>query len=676
MEDSLFSKRLQELQDEINFHNYRYYVLDDPVISDLEYDQLMKELKSLEAIHPDRISPDSPSQRLGNQVSDRFSKIDHPRPILSLANSFDEKTVMEWFERINKLDDRVSKSKFVLEPKIDGLTVVLHYQNGIFVKGATRGDGVTGEDITSNLRTIKSIPLKIPVDPNSSLPLDYLVVRGEVFIEKKDFEELNRKLTGAGEKTYQNPRNTAAGSLRQLDPSITAARTLKILCYSIVASNITLPASQWGKLELLKRLGFPIPDNAELLDSISAVLQNLQNWSDKRESIPYEVDGVVIKLDNLQLSEDLGVVGNDPRGSIAYKFPAREVTTRLNDIGVNVGRTGVLTPLAILEPIEVGGVIVRQATLHNFDYIAEKDIRIGDRVLIKRAGDVIPYVIGPIIDLRDDSQRRYIPPENCPACGEVVENLNEEVAMYCVNAACPAQLIRNLEHFVSRGAMDIEGLGIKIVDQLVNSGAIHDAADLYSLSKLDLLKIEGFADKKAENLIGAIQESKNQSLSKFIFALGIKGVGEVLSGDLAKHYGNLDMLRNSSIIEIQKMEGVGPNIARSIADWFLLQSNRELLCKFKEHGIWPVINSAGFSEEILPLKGITFVITGTLEGLSREEAKEIIEQNGGRVSESISKKTDYLLVGDDPGSKLEKASKLRIAIINKQSLLKLLSTND
>jgi len=676
MEDSLFSKKLKELQDEINFHNYRYYVLDDPVISDLEYDQLMKEFKSLEALHPDRISPDSPSQRLGNQVSDRFSKIDHPRPILSLANSFDEKSIIEWFERICKLDDRVSNSKFVLEPKIDGLTVVLHYQNGIFLKGATRGDGVTGEDITSNLRTIKSIPLKIPIDLKRSLPPDYLVVRGEVFIEKKDFEELNRKLAGAGEKTYQNPRNTAAGSLRQLDPSITASRPLKILCYSIVVSNPALPASQWAILKLLKQLGFPIPDNAEPIDSISDVLQNLQNWIEKRETIHYEIDGVVIKLDDLQLSEDLGVVGNDPRGSIAYKFPAHEVTTRLNDIGVNVGRTGVLTPFAILEPVEVGGVIVRQATLHNFDFIAEKDIRIGDRVLIKRAGDVIPYVIGPIKDLRDDSQRRYIPPENCPACGEAVEHLDEEVARYCVNAACPAQLIRNLEHFVSRGAMDIDGLGIKIVEQMVNSGMIHDATDLYSLSRSVLLNIEGFAEKKAENLLEAIQDSKNRNLSKFIFAIGIKGVGEALSADLAKRYGNLDMLQNSSKAEIQKMDGVGLNTAQSIEDWFLLQANRELLRKFKEHGIWPEMNSTAFRKEVLPLKGKTFVITGTFEGLTREDAKEIIEQNGGKVSESISKKTDYLLLGDNPGSKLEKANKMRVAIIDKQLFLKLLSTNE
>jgi DNA ligase (NAD+) len=676
MEHNQSTNRIEELRNTINYHNYRYYVLDDPVISDQEFDLLMRELKALEEKNPDVISPDSPTQRLGNQIADRFIKTNHPKPILSLANSFDEKDICDWYERISRLDNRVKLSKFILEPKIDGLTVVLHYQDGILIKGATRGDGITGEDITSNLKTVKTIPLKIPVDPLGTPPPPYLVVRGEVFIEKADFEKLNRKLEDAGEKTYQNPRNTAAGSLRQLDPTLTATRPLKILCYSIVVTENEYPKTQWESLGTLRRLGFPVPESARRLNSIEEVIQDLKTWAENRESLPFEVDGVVIKLDDLLVAEDLGIVGKDPRGAIAFKFPAREVTTTLNNIGVNVGRTGVLTPFAILEPVEVGGVIIKQATLHNFNYIREKDIRIGDRVLIKRAGDVIPYVIGPIKDLRNNNQEIYIPPELCPTCGEVVENLEGEVAWYCVNAACPAQLVRNVEHFVSRSAMDIDGLGIKIVEQLVNSGAIQDAADLYTLTNHDLLNLDGFAEKKAENLLKAIGESKNRNLSRFIFSLGIKGVGEVLSTELAIRYRNLDNLSNSKFEDIQEMEGVGPNIAQAIVDWFERARNRVVLEKFKQQGIWPISEGASSVSEELPLFGKTFVITGTLEGMTREEAKTLIERAGGKVVDSVNKKTDYLVLGENPGSKYEKGKEMRIAIIDKQLLLDLSLTHD
>lgn len=676
MEQNLSTNRIEELRNTINYHNYRYYVLDDPLISDQEFDLMMRELKTLEEINPDEITPDSPTQRLGPQIADRFTKTDHPKPILSLANSFNEYDIYAWYERICRLDDRVKQSKFILEPKIDGLTVVLHYKNGILVKGATRGDGVTGEDITSNLKTVKTVPLKIPIDQLGPLSPPYLVVRGEVFIEKTDFEKLNHKLKQAGEKTYQNPRNTAAGSLRQLDPALTADRPLKILCYSIVVTDYKSPVTQWGSLELLRRLGFPVPESARRLNTIEEVLQDLKTWAENRESLPFEVDGVVIKLDDLLVAEDLGIVGKDPRGAIAFKFPAKEVTTTLNNIGVNVGRTGVLTPFAILEPVEVGGVIVKQATLHNFDYIKEKDIRIGDRVLIKRAGDVIPYVIGPIKDLRKNNQEIYIPPEICPTCGEVVEHLEGEVAWYCVSTACPAQLVRNVEHFVSRSAMDIDGMGIKIVEQLVNSGAIRDAADLYSLTEHDLLNLEGFANKKAENLLNSIEESKNRNLARFIYALGIKGVGQVLSTELANRYRNLDKLSNSSFAEFQGLEGVGPNIAQAIVDWFERERNRVVLEKFKQQGIWPINQEDGSVSGELPLSGKTFVITGTLEGMSREDAKAMIEKAGGKVNDSVSKKTDYLVLGENPGSNYEKAINMRIAIINQQTLLKISSKND
>jgi DNA ligase (NAD+) len=672
MNDTSIQQRLEHLKQEINKHNYRYYVLDDPLISDLEYDRFMKELKEIESRHPELVTSDSPTQRLINQVADKFIKTEQPKPILSLANSFSDKDILDWNERIARIDAGVRKTRFVMEPKIDGLTVILHYEKGVFVKGATRGDGLIGEDITANLRTIKTIPLRISMNfSNVSIP-ERLVVRGEVFIEKKDFEKLNKQLEESGEKTYQNPRNTAAGSLRQLDPRLTSERPLKILCYSIVDSSEVEAQTQWGVLRKLKEFGFPVPDQAILKETIQQVIDDLGRWADTRDSLPYEVDGVVIKIDDLELSEALGVVGKDPRGSIAYKFPAREVTTKLNDIGVNVGRTGVLTPFAILEPVEVGGVIVKQATLHNFDYIKEKDIRVGDRILLKRAGDVIPYVIGPISDLRTGDEKIFEIPDKCPACGESVENFQGEVAWYCVNSACPAQLIRNIEHFVSRSAMDIEGLGIKIVEQLTQAKMVSDAADLYTLEKNDLLKLEGFAEKKADNLISAIATSKDKSLSRFLFALGIKGVGEVLAADLAKRYQNLDTISKLAIDKIQETEGVGPNIAFAIVEWFKAEKNQNLLTKFRECDIWPHEVAEIYSQGAKALAGKTFVITGTIEGFTRDDVKTIIENAGGKVTESVSQKTDYLVLGENPGSKIEKAKEMRIAIIDINILQNLL----
>ncbi|MEW6287445.1 MAG: NAD-dependent DNA ligase LigA, partial [Chloroflexota bacterium] len=496
--DSLRS-RYEELKVQINFHNYRYHVLDAPVISDAEFDRLLSELKRIEAEHPDWVTPDSPTQRAGAKPADRFEKVRHPAPILSLANAFGAEDARAWFERIRKIDDRVERAKFVVEPKIDGLSVVLHYRDGVFVQGATRGDGEVGEDITANLRTVKAIPLKIPVESKEFSVISkqlsvggvpkYLVVRGEAFIPIQEFEELNRRLEEAGEKTYLNPRNTAAGSLRQLDPALTASRPITLLVYQIVhAEGGTVPTSQWEILQYLKALGFPVTDVAKRFDTLEEAIAYAETWDKRRDDLPYEADGMVIKIDDLTLAAELGFVGKDPRGAIAFKFPAREVTTTLKEIGVAVGRTGVLTPYAVLEPVEIGGVIVERATLHNFDYIAEKDIRVGDRVLVKRAGEVIPYVIGPVTEARTGREKPYKPPQTCPACGQPVEHFEGEVAWYCVNAACPAQLIRNVEHFVSRGAMDIVGMGIKIVEKLIEAGKVKDVADLYTLTREDILE--------------------------------------------------------------------------------------------------------------------------------------------------------------------------------------------
>lgn len=669
-------QRLEDLRQEINYHNYQYHVLDAPVISDYEFDRLLNELKSLEAKYPELITADSPTQRIGGEPMDRFTKVDHPAPILSLGNAFEAKDVRDWYQRLLRLDERVNQADFIVEPKIDGLTVVLHYQNGKFDLGATRGNGEEGEEITANLRTIKSIPLSIPLKPDGPKPPDYLVVRGEAFMTISDFEALNKRLKEAGEKTYQNPRNTAAGSLRQLDPKLTASRPLRVLVYSIVTSSAAIPQTQEEILEYLKIMGFPVAKYIKHCENIEDAIDWCESWFDRRDEFPFEVDGMVIKINDLRLAADLGVVGKDPRGAIAFKFPAQIVTTRLIDIGVNVGRTGVLTPYAILEPVNIGGVIVKQATLHNFDYIWDKDIRIGDRVYVKRAGDVIPYVIGPLAENRSGEERIYQPPANCPACGEPVENLPGEVAWYCVNSACPEQLIRNVEHFVSRGAMDIVGLGIKIVEQLVQEGLIHDVADLYNLQKENLMGLEGFAEKKAENLVAAIDSSRSQSLPRLISALGIRGVGQVMAADLADHYRDLDHLAQASRSELETIEGVGPNISLAIVDWFNRSGNQEIIRKLRSEGVWPVSPDQKGSSVSNKLGGMTFVITGTLTDWSRDQVKEFIQSHGGTVTNSVSGKTSYLVVGENPGSKLAKAEKLGIAIIDADGLRSLSADSD
>ncbi|MEZ0396061.1 MAG: NAD-dependent DNA ligase LigA [Anaerolineales bacterium] len=700
MDENALRQRYEQLKQEIHFHNYRYHVLDAPVISDAEFDRLMAELRRIEAEHPDWVTPDSPSQRAGAAASEKFEKVRHPRPILSLANAFGAEEARAWFERIRKLDGRVEKAAFVVEPKIDGLSVVLHYRDGVFVQGATRGDGEVGEDITANLRTVRAIPLKIPVEGQklnaprlSDLPLfsndrpaifdfrlpSHLVVRGEVFITVRDFDELNRRLQEAGEKTYLNPRNTAAGSLRQLDPAVTASRPLTLLVYQVVyAEGGEVPATQWELLQWLGALGFPVTDAARRFESLEEALAYVQSWEHRRDELPYEADGMVIKLDDLRLAEALGFVGKDPRGAIAFKFPAREVTTQLLAIEVEVGRTGVLTPRAVLEPVEIGGVIVRNATLHNFDYIAEKDIRVGDRVLVKRAGEVIPYVIGPVPEVRTGAEQPYQPPETCPACGQPVEHFEGEVAWYCVNAACPAQLVRNVEHFVSKGAMDISGLGIKIVEKLIETGLVKDVADIYYLTRQGILEAVTKKDRKSEkeppgkiadNLLAAIADSKRQPLPRLLAALGIRGVGEVVARDLARAFGSLDALAAASAEQLQMVEGIGPNIAAAIVDWFGREQNQKVLAKLKAAGVWPTGQpSAAGGPPSGPLSGLTFVVTGTLAGFSREGVKEFIEAHGGKVTDSVSKNTDYLVLGENPGSKLQKAQALGVKIIGEEEL--------
>ena len=675
--------RYEELKQQIHSHNYRYHVLDAPVISDLEFDRLLNELKQIEADHPDWVTSDSPTLRAGAKPADRFVKVQHPAPILSLGNAFGADDARGWFERVKRIDDRVERAKFVVEPKIDGLSVVLHYRDGVFVQGATRGNGEIGEDITANLRTVRSIPLRIPVDEKGPKPPKYLVIRGEAFMPIKEFEKLNRKRAEEGKPTYLNPRNTAAGSLRVLDPAETASRVLTLLVYQIVHyEGGKIPASQWELLEYLKALGFPITDIARRFDDFEDAIAYTESWYKKRDELPYEADGMVIKIDNLNLAKDLGFVGKDPRGAIAFKFPAREVTTTLQDIKINVGRTGVLIPNAVLEAVEIGGVVVERATLHNFDYITEKDIRIGDRVLVKRAGEVIPYVIGPVVDARTGKEKKYKLPTNCPSCGQAVERLDDEVAFYCVNAACPAQLLRNVEHFVSRGAMDIVGMGTRIVAKLIETGKVKDVADIYYLKSADILEAVTKKERKtekeppgkiAENLLGSIETSKSRSLARLITALGIRGAGEVSATDLASHYTDLETLSKASAEQLQEIAGIGPSVAESVAEWFSRPVNKNVIKKLKAAGVWPQggvsANAKSRASDVFEDK--TFVITGTLPTFSRDDAKEFIESHGGKVTDNVSKKTSYLVLGEAPGSKYEKAKSLGVKIIGEDELRKL-----
>jgi DNA ligase (NAD+) len=665
---------IERLRREIEAHNHAYYVLNAPTISDYEWDKLLRQLQALEAEHPDLITIDSPTQRIAVEPAEGFQRIAHPAPILSLANAYSDEEVIAWLDRIKKLDDRVTDADFVVEPKFDGLTVVLHYENGIFQLGATRGDGETGEDISSNLKTIRSLPLRIPVQDGDVDPPRRLVVRGEALIFLKDFDELNRKLNEAGERTYVNPRNTASGALRQLNPALTASRPIRLMCYDIIQSDGNVPTRQREVTTYLKKLGFPVPEDIVYATDIGGVLKAYQNWIVKRESLPYELDGIVIKLNDLQLSRDLGVVGKDPRGALAYKFPAQIVTTQLNDIGLNVGRTGVITPYAILEAVEVGGVTVRQATLHNFDFIKDKDIRIGDRVLLKRAGDVIPYVIGPVLEARTGTEAVYKLPKYCPSCNEPLEVSDTEVALYCANSSCPSQIIRNIEHFASRSAMDIEGMGIKIAEQLVEGDLVKDIADLYSLTLDDLLTLEGFAEKRAQNLLNAIDRSRSQSLNRLIIGLGIRNVGETVATDLARQFGSIERLARASITDLEGIEGIGIIVAQTILDWFQNPSNVKVLDKIHATGVSTEMTEHEDPSRPMPLRGLSFVITGTLSGMSRGEAKELIQVSGGRVVGSVSRKTDYLVAGDSPGSKFQKANDLGVEVISEAELHELIAS--
>jgi DNA ligase (NAD+) len=666
-------QRVEALRDEIRYHNYRYYVLNDPVVSDAEYDRLLDELRRLEAEYPELVTPDSPTQRVGAPPQEAFERVPHPAPILSLDNAFGADEVRAWLERISKLLPPDTALDFVVEPKIDGLTVVLHYRDGAFAMGATRGDGEMGEDITPNLRTIHALPLRVPTRSDGPPAPSYLVVRGEAFMALRDFEAFNQSQEERGERTFANPRNAAAGSLRQLDSSVTAQRPLSLLCYAIVAweGETAPPATQWETLRYLKALGFPVDQHSARFDTLEEAITYCEAFTDKRDTLPFEADGMVIKVDDLAVAEALGVVGRAPRGAVAFKFPAREETTQLLDIRVNVGRVGTLTPYAVLEPVEIGGVTVSKATLHNFDYIAERDIRVGDRVIVKRAGDVIPQIVGPVVGARSGDERIYHPPDRCPVCGEPVESEPDEVAVYCINASCPAQLYRRVVHFAYRGAMDIETLGEKTAELLVQEGLVHDVADLYRLTREDLLGLEGFADKKADNLLAAIEASKDRSLSRLLTGLGIRHVGGIVAETLARRFGSIDALAAATREELETVEGIGPRIAEAVVDWFERPGHRLMVERLRRAGVRMTADEP-VEQGPRPLDGLTFVITGTLSR-PRQEIAEMIERHGGRVTGSVSSNTSYLIVGQNPGgSKYRKAQELGTPMLDEGQLVEMM----
>ncbi|MFO7664313.1 MAG: NAD-dependent DNA ligase LigA [Chloroflexota bacterium] len=667
-------ERVKQLRAEIDFHSYRYHVLDSPVISDAEYDALYQELLDLEAQDPELVTPNSPTQRAGAPPSEVFTKVAHPRPILSLMNAFNADELRAWRTRIGRLLPQETHLEYVVEPKLDGLTVVLTYRNGQFVQGATRGNGEIGEDVTVNLRTLRVLPKRIPVDPQSRLNTPgYLVVRGKVFFPLDKFERLNEARAAAGEPLYMNPRNTAAGSLRQLDPAKTAERPLRLYCYEVVISEDTdIPVNQWDRLTYLRDLGFPVSGDNQLCRSLDEVIEVYESWLTRRNNINYEVDGVVVKIDDRKLADSLGFVGKDPRGSLALKFPAQEKSTRLIDVQVNVGRTGILAPAAVLDPVEIGGVIVRNATLHNYDEIERKDIRIGDRVLVKRAGDVIPYVVGPITDVRDGSERPITRPAHCPVCGESAVSLPGEVAIYCDNVACPAQIIRRVEYFVSRGAMDIQSFGTQTSVLLFEQGLIHDVADIYYLDREDLLNLEGYKAKKVDNLLAGVEASKTQPPERLLTALGIRFVGSVGSSLLIRSLGSIDAVSKATVEQLEAIEGVGPQTALSVVTWFMNDRNRQVVEKLRAAGLRFTGDENQEQELLKLLDGVTFVITGTLPNLSREEATLLIEKVGGKVTGSVNRKTDYLVAGEAAGSKLAKAQELTVPIIDEAALLEMI----
>lgn len=662
-------RRIEALRREIREHNYRYYVLDDPSVPDAEYDRLMRELETLEAAHPELVTPDSPTQRVGAEPADRFGEVRHVIPMLSLANAFSEDDLNAFYKRIRDRLGTDDDIEFAAEPKLDGLAVSLLYEDGKLVRGATRGDGVTGEDITQNIRTIKTIPLALHGEDWPQV----LEVRGEVYMPRKGFEALNARARERGEKTFVNPRNAAAGSLRQLDPRITAERPLAMFCYGVgKVEGAALPDRQSAILERLQDWGLRVCPERDVVTGPAGCLDYYRRIGAQRDRLPYEIDGVVYKVNRIDLQEDLGFVSRAPRWAIAHKFPAQEEITLLRDVEFQVGRTGALTPVARLEPVFVGGVTVSNATLHNMDEIERKDVHIGDTVIVRRAGDVIPEVVGVVAERRPKDARPVRLPAVCPVCGsEVVRAEGEAVARCSGGLYCAAQRKEAIKHYASRRAMDIEGLGDKLVDQLVEAGLVDHVDDLYRLTPAQVASLERMGEKSAQNLIEAIDRSRQTTLERFIFALGIREVGEATARALALHFGDLAPLMQADEEALQQVPDVGPIVARHVVSFFHQPHNREVIDRLLAAGIeWEAIEVTPAGEQ--PLAGRTYVLTGTLESMTRDEAKARLMALGAKVSGSVSKKTTAVIAGAEAGSKLAKAESLGVEILSEEDLKALL----
>ena len=666
-------ERIKKLREEINYHNYLYYVLDQPVISDEEYDALMHELKELEEKYPETITPDSPTQRVGAPPSEKFATVEHTIPMLSIDDAFSDAEVREFDQRIKRflgmeLDRDVEYS---VEPKMDGLAVELVYENGLFVLGSTRGDGYRGEDVTANLRTIRSIPLRL-IERKVKAPAR-LEARGEVFMNKDDFEKLNEERKKSGEPPFANPRNAAAGSLRQLDPNVTASRPLDIFFYGIGVVEGHIFSTQWEILHTLKAWGLKVNPKIEKVKNIDGAIRYHQRMANIRPQLPYEIDGVVIKVNSLELQERLGTKARSPRWALAYKFEAAQAITRIVDIVLSVGRTGAVTPVAVMEPVRVGGVTVSRATLHNEDEIRKKDIRIGDWVIVRRAGDVIPEVVKPLKERRKGTEKKFVMPKTCPVCGSRLVRKPGEAVWRCPNPDCFPRLVRQITHFASKNAMDIDGLGEKVAEQLVSAGLVRNIADIYDLRLSDLLSLERFAEKSAQNLLDAIEASKKTTLSRFIYALGIRHVGEVTAQLLANHFRSVEKLAKATEKDLEAIEGIGPEVATSIVSWFRDKKNMELLRRLLNAGI--EFTDLKEEKKERPLEGKTFLFTGALSSMTRSEAGDRVKSLGGKVASAVSRKVDYVVVGENPGSKYQKAKELGLKIIDENEFLKLTQQN-
>ena len=666
MDKKRAKKEIGELTKVLEGHNYKYYVLDEPTLSDAEYDRLFRQLEELEADHPELVIPESPTQRVGAEPSKEFGSVKHTIPLLSLANAMDENELRDFDVSVKKILEFEGEVEYAAEPKLDGLAVELVYENGKFVSGSTRGDGVTGEDITTNLRTVKSIPLRLRAGITKIPSL--LEVRGEVFLSIKSFRELNEHQEVKGDKLFANPRNAAAGSLRQLDPKITASRPLSILCYGVGATEGFNSGNHWETLNRLKELGFPVTVHGKLCNGIEEAIEYFREMEKVRDKLEFEIDGIVLKVNDLSFQDRLGARARSPRWAIAGKFKPQQETTLIISISVQVGRTGALTPVAELEPVNVGGVIVKRATLHNQDEIDRKDVREGDRVIIQRAGDVIPEVVSVIKSKRNRASKPYHIPAECPVCGATVKRLPGEAVHTCQNRSCPAQLKESIKHFASKGAMDIDGLGDKLIEALVDKELIRNVSDLYTLTLEQLSSMERMADKSGQNILSSLDKSRDTTFGRFLYALGIRHVGEQTGRVLADEFKDFESIRNAEVDSLESIEGVGPIVARSVRNFFCDGKNKYTIKRLFQLGI-------KFSE--IPekrsdvLKGLTFVITGTFEKRNRQEMKGIIQSAGGKVSSSVSKMTDYLVAGENAGSKLQKANELGVNLIseNKLSLL-------